>query len=275
MSEAPAGTGMGPDEPVGSTRSNHRSRNMIIWGGLALVLVAGVILAGVIPTGDRAGTTTSDPSPTASPTASPSASATVEATIEATVEETVEATVEATVEETVEATVEATVEETACAEGGECQVGDIGPGGGTIIYVDTKGFPCGESLRDECTTLEAGAVSYGQLCSPANNYLEAWGPDMSSGEWQSHLSRNSCLGGLLSSVRASTAGGMSDWFVGSTVEVTTAVEQATLLGIDGLDLWTSDPGSASNRAVSWRATGVWNDNYGTTGFAYVIPMRTF
>ena len=30
MSEAPAGTGMGPDEPVGSTRSNHRSRNMII-----------------------------------------------------------------------------------------------------------------------------------------------------------------------------------------------------------------------------------------------------
>ena len=263
MSEAPAGTGMGPDEPVGSTRSNHRSRNMIIWGGLALVLVAGVILAGVIPTGDRAGTTTSDPSPTASPTASPSASATVEATIEA------------TVEETVEATVEATVEETACAEGGECQVGDIGPGGGTIIYVDTKGFPCGESLRDECTTLEAGAVSYGQLCSPANNYLEAWGPDMSSGEWQSHLSRNSCLGGLLSSVRASTAGGMSDWFVGSTVEVTTAVEQATLLGIDGLDLWTSDPGSASNRAVSWRATGVWNYNYGTTGLAYVVPMRTF
>jgi len=258
---------MGPDEPVGSTRSNHRSRNMIIWGGLALVLVAGVILAGVIPTGDRAGTTTSDPSPTASPTASPSASATVE--------ETVEATVEATVEETVEATVEATVEETACAEGGECQVGDIGPGGGTIIYVDTKGFPCGESLRDECTTLEAGAVSYGQLCSPANNYLEAWGPDMSSGEWQSHLSRNSCLGGLLSSVRASTAGGMSDWFVGSTVEVTTAVEQATLLGIDGLDLWTSDPGSASNRAVSWRATGVWNYNYGTTGLAYVVPMRTF
>ena len=61
---------MGPDEPVGSTRSNHRSRNMIIWGGLALVLVAGVILAGVIPTGDRAGTTTSDPSPTASPSAS-------------------------------------------------------------------------------------------------------------------------------------------------------------------------------------------------------------
>ena len=169
----------------------------------------------------------------------------------------------------------ATVEVTTCADGGECQVGDLGPGGGTIIYVKAEGFTCGESREDECTTLEAGAVSYGQLCSPANNYLEAWGPDMSSGEWQSHLSRKSCLGGLLSSVRASTAGGMSDWFVGSTVEVTTAVEQATLLGIDGLDLWTSDPGSASNRAVSWRATGVWDYKYGTTGLASVVPMRTF
>jgi len=31
---------MGPDEPIGSTRSNHRNRNMIILGGLALVMVA-------------------------------------------------------------------------------------------------------------------------------------------------------------------------------------------------------------------------------------------
>lgn len=55
MSETPTSTGMGPDEPVGSTRSGHRSRNMIILVGLALMLVAGVILAGVLVTGDRAG----------------------------------------------------------------------------------------------------------------------------------------------------------------------------------------------------------------------------
>ena len=265
---------MGPDEPVGSTRSGFRSRYIVILGGLAVVLVAGVILAGVIPTGDRAGSTTSDPSPSASATVEETASESASPTVSE--EQSADATTDASsTDASPTPSASATVEVTTCADGGECQVGDIGPGGGTIIYVDTKGFPCGESLRDECTTLEAGAVSYGQLCSPANNYLEAWGPDMSSGEWQSHLSRMSCLGGLLSSVRASTAGGMSDWFVGSTVEVTTAVEQATLLGIDGLDLWTSDPGSASNRAVSWRATGVWDDNYGTTGRASVVPMRTF
>ena len=56
MNETPSNTGMGPDEPVGSSHSNHRNRNMIMLGGLALVLVAGVVFAGVIPTGDRAGT---------------------------------------------------------------------------------------------------------------------------------------------------------------------------------------------------------------------------
>jgi len=212
---------------------------MFILGGLALVLVAGVILAGVIPTGDRAGTTTSDPSPSAS------------------------------------ATVEATVEETACAEGGECQVGDIGPGGGTIIYVDTGGFGCGEVLVFGCTTLEAGSVSYGRLCSAEYPDLDMWAPGISSGEMLSFRSRNKCRGGLLTSVRASTDGGMSDWFVGSTDEVNAAIE-ADVLGINFNNkvVWTVDQGSGSNRAVMW-LYGDWATGFGTTGEAYVIPIRAF
>ena len=229
---------MGPDEPVGSTRSNHRSRNMIIWGGLALVLVAGVILAGVIPTGDRAGSTASDASPT------PSASATVEVTT--------------------------------CAEGGECQVGDVGPGGGTIFYVDTGGFTCGEVLVKGCTTLEAGSVSEGQLCSAEYPDLDMWAPNISSGEYLSFRSRNKCRGGLLTSVRASTDGGMSDWFVGSTDEVDAAI-QADVLGINfnNKAVWTVDQGSGSNRAVMWWYGQGWADQFATTGEGYVIPIRAF
>ena len=81
MSETPTSKGMGPDEPVGSSRSNHRNRNMFILGGLTLVLVAGVILAGVIPTGDRAGSTTSDPSPSASATVEETASESASPTV--------------------------------------------------------------------------------------------------------------------------------------------------------------------------------------------------
>lgn len=60
MNETIGGAGMGPEEPVVSSRSGHRNRNVLMLGGLALVLVAGVALAGVFPTGDRAGTTTTD-----------------------------------------------------------------------------------------------------------------------------------------------------------------------------------------------------------------------
>ena len=47
MSETPAGTGMGPDEPVGSKRSGHRSRTMILAGvnltGSILPMIIGAV----------------------------------------------------------------------------------------------------------------------------------------------------------------------------------------------------------------------------------------
>ena len=275
MSETPTSKGMGPDEPVGSTRSGFRSRYIVILGGLAVVLVAGVILAGVIPTGDRAGSTASNPSPSASATVEETASESASPTVSE--EQSADATTDASsTDASPTPSASATVEVTTCADGGECQVGDLGPGGGTIIYVKAEGFTCGESREDECTTLEAGAVTYGQLCSISKPYLLAWSPGMSQGAWLGDKSKDSCQGGLLSSVRASTEGGKSDWFVGSKVEVSKAVEQEVLLGVDGLDLWTVDQGRYTNTANIWYGiTDLWQDYFGTTGFAYVIPMRTF
>ena len=235
-------TGMESDSPSGGGRASKRHRNLVIVMGLAIALIGGVVVIGMIPTGDRAGTTISDPSASASASASPTETAIV----------------------------------LTCAQGGTCAVGDVGPGGGKIIYVKAKGFTCGESRTVQCTTLEAGAASYGQLCSPEMNQLRAYSPGMSTGAWLGDKSKDSCQGGLLSSVLASTEGGKSDWFVGSTVEVSTAVQQEAMLGIDGLNLWTVDQGRDSNTAYIWLDTiDVWQDYFGTTGFAYVIPMRTF
>jgi hypothetical protein len=45
-----------------------------------------------------------------------------------------------------------------CAQGGECIVGDTGPGGGIVFYVDHSGdgFNCGPTGDDMCTYLENG-----------------------------------------------------------------------------------------------------------------------
>ncbi|MEY5040239.1 MAG: hypothetical protein RLZZ48_1008, partial [Actinomycetota bacterium] len=39
-----------------------------------------------------------------------------------------------------------------CAEGGECALGDVGPGGGTVFYVEPSGgtFACGRALQSRC-----------------------------------------------------------------------------------------------------------------------------
>ena len=129
MNETPSNTGMGPDEPVGSKRSGQRNRYIVILGGLAVVLVAGVILAGVIPTGDRAGTTATEPSASATPGATPSATATDDPTDDPTTDSSASPSSTATDDPT-----EEPVEAATCAEGGECVVGDIGPGGGLVFY---------------------------------------------------------------------------------------------------------------------------------------------
>ncbi|MGA0782069.1 MAG: hypothetical protein ACO3Q4_11050, partial [Ilumatobacteraceae bacterium] len=47
-----------------------------------------------------------------------------------------------------------------CANGGECEVGDVGPGGGTVFYVHSSGtFACGVNLASMCRYLESAPVT--------------------------------------------------------------------------------------------------------------------
>jgi hypothetical protein len=48
----------------------------------------------------------------------------------------------------------------ACADGGVCAVGDTGPGGGKVFYVQASGtFACGATLSSTCKYLEAAPTS--------------------------------------------------------------------------------------------------------------------
>jgi hypothetical protein len=46
-----------------------------------------------------------------------------------------------------------------CASGGECVVGNTGPGGGIVFYVAPTTFPCGATLASTCKYLEAAPTS--------------------------------------------------------------------------------------------------------------------
>jgi hypothetical protein len=46
-----------------------------------------------------------------------------------------------------------------CASGGQCFVGDVGPGGGDVFYADEAGFLCGPTLSATCRYLESAPTS--------------------------------------------------------------------------------------------------------------------
>jgi hypothetical protein len=60
-----------------------------------------------------------------------------------------------------------------CATGGTCVVGNTGPGGGIVYYVDSSagGFACGPTLEETCNYLEVAASGWSGV--PADP-LKAW-----------------------------------------------------------------------------------------------------
>jgi hypothetical protein len=54
-----------------------------------------------------------------------------------------------------------------CAAGGVCEIGDVGPGGGTIFYVASTSFACGPTLNLTCTYLEVAPTTGGAAWSDA------------------------------------------------------------------------------------------------------------
>jgi len=293
VNETPSNTGMGPDEPVGSKRSGQRNRNIVILGGLALVLVAGVILAGVFPTGDRAGTTATDPSasatpsatatddPTDDPTTDPSASATPSAT--ATDDPTDDPTTDPSASSSSTATddsIEEPVAVTTCAEGGACAVGDTGPGGGIVFYVASSPFTCAPDRGSTCTYLEAGTpIGKSYLCDP-NTYSQLRPYDgIGLGSQNTYLAID-CPDGTLQAVKEMTAGGKSDWFVPSRDEMQLAYDNREVIGLSvgqNFAYWSSSLGNSGGTAETFRTDiNYWNSNYyaGSSSFR-AIPMRNF
>jgi len=276
------------------TRSERRRRMSLIVGGVAAVALVGVVVTGALPSGDRAGTVTTEASSEA--TAEESTEATSdEATTEATSEETTDVTAEETTESTSEETTDATTEETTdatteetpeataeavvnCADGGDCQLGDTGPGGGIVFYVASSPFVCGTDRGSRCTYLEAGTVmDAAPLCSNnVSNLIPTdeigWGP-------YNTYQTGSCSGGTLATVKGMTAGGQSDWFVPSKDEMQLAYDNRSVIGLSvgkGLAYWTSSRGSGSSTAYRLRTDiNYWNANYGTASSNYVISMRSF
>jgi hypothetical protein len=179
-----------------------------------------------------------------------------------------------------------------CADGGTCSVGDIGPGGGTVIYVSTTPITLqgtGKSVRRiEMAPNTWGGTTYPtdpslQMCEAYNGGGPLW-TGSKPGGWLGYenVSLPSGLGyGLsntnklltfnssgvscaLSSQAAYVAknysgGGLSDWFLPSADELNIVCRYANSLDMTSTSICTSGtvrPGFISTANPNWWTSSI-------------------
>ena len=138
-----------------------------------------------------------------------------------------------------------------CADGGACEIGDIGPGNGIVFYVASTPFfsaaPCGSSCTYlEAQTSDSGYVPYCVGAGANTSIPNAMGTAIGAG-YQNTMSitaTSECSSGAGFTATAPN-GGMQDWYLPSLSEGMALYQnQGAVGGLEGL-YWTSSQSNAN------------------------------
>lgn len=170
-------------------------------------------------------------------------------------------------------------------------VGDPGPGGGMVIYVDPVGFDCGKDLKDVCTYLEvapsAAQVERQWSLDDVNLVGVGAGPGtqtphhaIGAGEYNSEIIARSPGAGDASTNAAIyaleyTTPTADDWYLPSIAELERVYELRVLVdGIRPDSYWSSTEGTAIDAWGVYFAEGRVSTNFKwRVKTYYARPMR--
>ena len=163
-----------------------------------------------------------------------------------------------------------------CAAGGTCQVGDTGPGGGTVFYVGSFTLT---STGQTLSYLEvAGAswtdtrVAWSENTSSSVSTSEALGAGAAN--TAAIIAQNSTAGRAATSAAAYNGGGLTDWFLPSYQEIAALQSSGQGGPYNSPGYWSSSQYNSSNaftRVMSNNSSVYVNK--GTT--RWVRPIRAF
>lgn len=177
-----------------------------------------------------------------------------------------------------------------CATGGVCVVGNTGPGGGIVFYVQASGgtFTCGVALASTCKYLEAAPTSGTNAWTDATY---AWSGNTSS------LIGSTAQGTAIGSGRKNTTAmntqnstssragtialayrgpnNLSDWYLPSKDELNQLyLNKTTVGGFSAGYYWSSSEYDANLAWYQYFGDGIQYGNYKDTT-TYVRPVRAF
>jgi hypothetical protein len=186
-----------------------------------------------------------------------------------------------------------------CADGGVCAVGETGPGGGVVFYVQAAGgtFTCGATLTSTCRYLEAAPANW--LTGTIGDPLRTWATDNEAGVGIGNQAtavtgaRGTAIGsGYKNSLavvaqtgnaaatsaavlsRAYEGNSKTDWYLPTKNELNELFLERARVGITTGDYWSS---SESNDDTSWlqRFTDGSTVVPAKGDLAFVRPVRAF
>jgi len=177
----------------------------------------------------------------------------------------------------------------ACADGGVCAVGDIGPGGGKVFYVQASGtFACGATLSSTCKYLEAAPTSGTAAWTDATyewsgNTSEAIGADAQGTAIGTGYRNTQAM--VTQSSTADRAGtiarayrgpnNLSDWYLPSKNELNQLyIEKARIGGFWTDWYWSSSEVDVTEAWPQYFGNGL-QYGYFKTSSVYVRPVRAF
>ena len=135
-----------------------------------------------------------------------------------------------------------------CAQGGPCQVGDVGPGGGTVFYVAPQRAAWGQVLEVAPATWSGGEDPEAPWCATAaartrvNTYLGLGDGRSNSSAIVTACGEDSAAG----RAQAYRGGGRDDWYLPSKDELDRLYRQrASVEGLAPTLYWTSSDSSGA------------------------------
>ena len=171
-----------------------------------------------------------------------------------------------------------------CATGGSCYVGDTGPGGGTIFYVDLTRVEGSQYFEAACAGWSDGTCGGSDLTDPTAQWGCAWtsitgadGTGIGTGEQNTTDIVTGCATAGIAARRANDLwlGGQSDWFLPSKDELNQMYIRRTAIGGFSADYYWSS--SEYGEGIAWYqyfADG--NQSQFFKSWAnYVRPVRAF
>ena len=176
-----------------------------------------------------------------------------------------------------------------CAQGGRCNVGEQGPGGGIVFFANRGEFICGPQRGQVCRYLEAAPVGWN------GTREDAFGPWCAKqGDTWPNVYTNEGLGWGLANTQtiaracgpdsaagraaAYRGGGRSDWHLPSKAEVDALSQQRAIVGAPLLNYCWSSSQAGFSETGAWLlnfSRRQWEITYKDFPHSCIRPIRAF